>query len=119
MTMPLFAHKVKRSHLDRPSKRVPLKIRFKVTGRDEYGFAFEDYAETVDISVGGGCLVSSKDIKKGEQLKLYGPKGTVFRVDVRWFRYDMRKNIRYLGFQLVESVGQWVLLHGCERANRA
>jgi len=90
----------------RPSKRVPLRIRFKVTGKDENGFVFEEYAESVDVS---GCLVFMKDIKKGESLKLYSPKGGLFLVSVRWFRYDMRKNIRYFGFQLAKPGNPWVL----------
>ena len=41
----------------KPSKRIPLRIRFKVSGKDENGFVFEEYAESVDVSAGGGCLV--------------------------------------------------------------
>lgn len=119
MTMNLFADNGKRTQIGRPSKRVPLQIRFKVTGRDEYGFAFEVYADTVDISAGGGCLVFNKDMKKGENLKLCSPKGATFLVNVRWFRYDTRKNVRYLGFQLMEPLGQWVLDSGAERVNQA
>jgi len=96
----------------KPSKRVPLRIRFKVTGKDENGFVFEEYAESVDISAGGGCLIFMKDIKKGETLKLYSPKGGLFLVRVRWFRYDMRKNVRYFGFQLAKPGNLWVLTSG-------
>ena len=96
----------------KPSKRVPLRIRFKVAGKDENGFAFEEYAESVDISSGGGCLIFMKDIKKGESLKLYSPKGGLFLVSVRWFRYDMRKNVRYFGFQLAKPGNLWVLTNG-------
>jgi hypothetical protein len=109
MAMHRFTDKTKRADRARPSKRVPLRIRFKVSGKDEYGFAFEDYVETIDISAGGGCLIFKKDVKKGDNLKLYSPKGTAFLINVRWFRYDMRKNMRYLGFQLKESLGRWVL----------
>jgi PilZ domain len=109
MAMQLFIDKTKRADRPRPSKRVPLRIRFKVSGRDEYGFTFEDYVETIDISAGGGCLIFKKDVKKGDNLKLYSPKGTPFLINVRWFRYDMRKNMRYLGFQLKEPLGRWVL----------
>ena len=70
----------------KPSKRIPLRIRFKVTGKDENGFVFEEYAESVDVSTGGGCLIFMKDIKKGESLQLYSPKGGLFLVKVRWFR---------------------------------
>src|SRR5262245_47990877 len=96
----------------KPSKRIPLCIRFKVSGRDENGFVFEEYAESVDVSAGGGCLIFKKDIKRGENLKLLGPKGGLFLVNVRWFRYDMRKNIRYFGFQLTNGEHAWVLTNG-------
>lgn len=96
----------------KPSKRVPLRIRFKVSGKDENGFVFEEYAESVDVSTDGGCLIFMKDIKKGETLKLYSPKGGLFLVSVRWFRYDMRKNIRYFGFQLAKQGKPWVLTNG-------
>jgi hypothetical protein len=94
------------------SKRIPLRIRFKVAGKDENGFVFEEYAESVDVSIGGGCLIFMKDMKKGESLKLYGPKGELFLVSVRWFRYDMRKNVRYFGFQLATPGEPWVLTNG-------
>jgi hypothetical protein len=105
----------------KPSKRIPLRIRFKVAGKDENGFVFEEYAESVDVSAGGGCLIFMKDIKKGESLKLYSPKGGLFLVSVRWFRYDMRKNIRYFGFQLAKPGNLWVLTNGetgSSRSNR-
>lgn len=79
-------------------KRVPLKIRFKVVGHDEYGFPFENEAETVDVGPGGGCLTFDKDVKTGENLRLYSPKGDLFLVNVRWFKYDMRSDRRYVGF---------------------
>jgi hypothetical protein len=103
----------------KPSKRIPLRIRFKVTGKDENGFAFEEYAESVDISAGGGCLIFMKDIKRGESLKLYSPKGGFFLVSVRWFRYDMRKNVRYFGFQLAKPGNPWVLTNGETSSSRS
>jgi hypothetical protein len=96
----------------RPSKRIPFRIRFRVTGKDENGFSFEDYVETIDLSAGGGCLAFNKDVKKGDNLRLYGPKGTSFTVIVRWFRYDMKKNSRSLGFQLLEPEGSWIFENG-------
>ena len=96
----------------KPSKRIPMCIRFRVAGKDENGFAFEEYAESVDVSTGGGCLIFMKDIQKGEILRLYSPKGGLFVVSVRWFRYDMRKNIRYFGFQLAKPGNLWVLTNG-------
>ena len=96
----------------RPSKRIPLRIRFKVAGKDKDGCVFEEYAETVDVSAGGGCLIFMKDIKKGESLELYSPKGGLFLVSVRWFRFDVRKNLRSFGFQLAEPGSPWVLKNG-------
>jgi hypothetical protein len=103
----------------KPSKRIPLRIRFKVTGKDENGFVFEEYAESVDVSTGGGCLIFMKDIKKGESLQLYSPKGGLFLVKVRWFRYDMRKNVRYFGFQLAKPGNSWVLTNGETGSSRS
>jgi hypothetical protein len=90
-------------------KRVPLKIRFKVVGHDEYGFPFENEAETVDVGPGGGCLTFDKDVKTGENLRLYSPKGDLFLVNVRWFKYDMRSDRRYVGFKLLEPARGWVV----------
>lgn len=114
MAMKLLTESFRKDGLKntKPSKRVPLRIRFKVTGKDENGFVFEEYAESVDISAGGGCLIFMKDIKKGETLKLYSPKGGLFLVSVRWSRYDMRKNVRYFGFQLAKPGNLWVLTNG-------
>ena len=114
MVMKLLPDSFRKDNLKstKPSKRIPLRIRFKVSGKDENGFVFEEYAESVDVSAGGGCLVFMKDIKKGESLKLYSPKGGLFLVSVRWFRYDMRKNVRYFGFQLAKPGNPWVLTNG-------
>jgi len=92
-----------------PLKRIPLKIRFKVVGQDEYGFPFENDAVTVDVGPGGGCLAFDKDVKTGENLRLYSPKGCLFLVNVRWFKYDMRNNRRYVGFKLLEPARGWVV----------
>jgi hypothetical protein len=109
MATKIFTEKPK---TERPCKRIPLRIRFKVTGLDEHGFAFEEFAESLDVSTGGGCLIFNKDIKRGENLQIYGPKGESFLVNVRWFRHDTRKNARYLGFKLMDPVGRWVLGNG-------
>jgi hypothetical protein len=90
-------------------KRIPLRIRFKVVGQDEYGFPFENDAETVDVGPGGGCLTFNKDVRTGENLQLYSPKGYLFLVNVRWFKYDMRSNKRYVGFKLLEPARGWVV----------
>ena len=114
MVMKLLPHSFRKDGVKgaKVSKRIPLRIRFKVSGKDENGFVFEEYAESVDVSAGGGCLTFMKDIRKGESLKLYGPKGGLFLVSVRWFRYDMRKNVRQFGFQLAKPGNPWVLNNG-------
>ena len=121
MVMKLLPDSFRKDNLKstKPSKRIPLRIRFKVSGKDENGFVFEEYAESVDVSAGGGCLVFMKDIKKGESLKLYSPKGGLFLVSVRWFRYDMRKNVRYFGFQLAKPGNPWVLTYGETGSSRS
>ena len=121
MAMKLLPDSFRKDNLKntKPSKRIPLRIRFKVMGKDENGFVFEEYAESVDVSTGGGCLIFMKDIKKGENLKLYSPKGGLFLVSVRWFRYDMRKNVRYFGFQLASPGNPWVLTNGETKAGRS
>lgn len=87
MVVKLLTDSFKKDSLNssKPSKRIPLQIRFKVAGKDENGFAFEEYADSVDLSVGGGCLLFRRDIKKGENLSLYSPKGSLFVVSVRCF----------------------------------
>ncbi len=112
--MRLFADKA-RSQV-RPARRVSLNIRFKLAGKDESGFAFEDFAETVNLSASGGCLVVKKDLRTGETLRLFGPRGTAFVVTVRWFKYDMRTNLRLLGFEVVKPTSEWVLIGGSRAA---
>jgi hypothetical protein len=114
MAMKLLPESLRKINVQntRPSKRVPLCVRFKVAGKDENGFLFEEYAESVDVSAGGGCLIFMRDLKRGETLRLYGPKGGLFLVSVRWFRYDMRKNVRSFGFQLARHGNPWVLTDG-------
>ena len=92
-----------------PLKRIPLQIPFKVLGQDEYGFPFENDALTVDVSPGGGCLTFDKDVKTGENLRLYSPRGDLFLVNVRWFKYDIPSNTRYVGFKLLEPIRGWVV----------
>jgi len=38
-----------KNFIARKSKRVHLKIRFKVSGRDQFGNQFEDHVETTDV----------------------------------------------------------------------
>ena len=92
----------------RKFRRVPLKIRFKATGRDENGNQFEDSVETQEVGPNGGSFPCKYQIKVGSTLKLTGPKGFVSLVRVVWVKED--KNLRRkVGFQLLEPRDDWVI----------
>jgi hypothetical protein len=93
----------------RKSKRVHLKIRFKMNGRDQYGNQFEDQIETQDVGTNGGSFSTKWEIKVGSTLKLTGPKGFVSLVRVVWVKEDFRAVRRLVGFQLLEPRKDWVL----------
>jgi hypothetical protein len=92
----------------RKFRRVPLKIRFKATGRDENGNQFEDSVETQELGPNGGSFPCKHQLKVGSTLKLAGPKGFVSLVRVVWVKED--KNLRRtVGFQLLEPRDDWVI----------
>ncbi len=92
----------------RKFRRVPLKIRFKATGRDQNGNQFEDSVETQEVGPNGGSFPCKYQIKVGSTLKLAGPKGFVSLVRVVWVKED--KNLRRkVGFQLLEPRDDWVI----------
>lgn len=93
----------------RKSKRVHLKIRFKVSGRDQYGNQFEDHVETQDVGSNGGSFSTKWEVKVGSTLKLTGPKGFVSLVRVVWVNEDFKAVRRIVGFQLLEPRRDWVL----------
>jgi hypothetical protein len=93
----------------RKSKRVHLKIRFKVSGRDQFGNQFEDHVETADVGSSGGSFPTKWEIKVGSTLKLTGPKGFVSLVRVVWVKEDYKQVRRMVGFQLLEPRKDWVL----------
>jgi PilZ domain len=93
----------------RKSKRVPLKIRFKVNGRDTYGNEFEDFIETQDVGGNGASFGIKYEIRVGSTLKLTGPKGFVALVRVVWVKQDPRSPHCIIGFQLLEPREDWVL----------
>ena len=74
----------------RKSKRVHLKIRFKVSGRDQFGNQFEDHIETTDVGSSGGSFPTKWEIRVGATLKLTGPKGFVSLVRVVWVKEDFK-----------------------------
>ena len=93
----------------RKSKRVHLRIRLKVSGRDQWGNQFEDLVQTHDIGGTGGSFSIKREIKVGSTLKLTGPKGFVALVRVAWVEQDLKKGRQVVGFQLLEPRRDWVL----------
>jgi hypothetical protein len=93
----------------RKSKRVHLKIRFKVSGRDQFGNQFEDHVETTDVGSNGGSFPTKWEVRVGATLKLTGPKGFVSLVRVVWVKEDFKTVRRMVGFQLLEPRKDWVL----------
>ncbi len=98
-----------KNFISRKCKRVHLKIRFKVNGRDQFGNQFEDQIETEDVGSNGGRFATKWEIKIGSTLKLTGPKGFVSLVRVAWVKEDYKTVRRLVGFQLLEPRKDWVL----------
>ncbi|MCI0623186.1 MAG: hypothetical protein L0387_16280 [Acidobacteria bacterium] len=98
-----------KNFIARKSKRVHLKIRFKVSGRDQYGNQFEDHIETQNVGSSGGSFATKWEIRVGSTLKLTGPKGFVSLVRVVWVKEDYKAVRRMVGFQLLEPRKDWVL----------
>src|SRR2546428_213029 len=81
-----------KTFIARKFKRVPLKIKFKVNGRDQNGNQFEDFVETHDVGANGGSFPSKYEVKVGSTLKFTGPKGFVnFSVDPTFTSYLLGK----------------------------
>jgi hypothetical protein len=98
-----------KNFIARKSKRVHLKIRFKVSGRDQFGNQFEDHIETTDVGSSGGSFPTKWEVRVGATLKLTGPKGFVSLVRVVWVKEDFKTVRRMVGFQLLEPRKDWVL----------
>ena len=98
-----------KNFIARKSKRVHLRIKLKVNGRDQWGNQFEDLVQTTDVGNNGGSFSIKREIKVGSTLKLTGPKGFVALVRVAWVAQDTKKNRQVIGFQLLESRRDWVL----------
>jgi hypothetical protein len=98
------------SRASRNAKRVPLQISLTVTGRDEYGTAFVDLVRTENVSIEGGCLLFSRDLRRNQSLRIEGQNGARFFARVRWCMYYFRQDTRRVGFQLdAESKKSWIL----------
>ena len=96
-------------HTPRKSKRVHLKIRFKLSGRDQYGNQFEELVETRDIGTSGGSFFIKHEVRVGSTLKLTGPKGFIALIRVVWAKDESAGTRRLMGFQLLEPREDWVL----------
>jgi hypothetical protein len=98
-----------RTFIARKSRRVPLKIKFKVDGRDQYGNQFQDTVETREVGSNGGSFPCKYEVRVGSTLKLTGPKGFVSLVRVVWVKEDNKTLRRQIGFQLLEPREDWVV----------
>lgn len=103
----------------RSAKRIPLKVRFQVVGRDLSGAPFESEAETIVVSPIGGCFSFDQDVREGDDLRLIASNGLTFRANVRWFKFDAACNLRYVGFRLLEPKVGWVIADGSHLRARA
>jgi hypothetical protein len=93
----------------RATKRISMRMRFVVYGRDESGSEFKTVAETAIVTGQGGCLILDKDVSEGQNLKLCGENGKTFFANVRWFGYDPLANRRYVGFRVLGEMNDWAL----------
>jgi hypothetical protein len=103
------ANNLRGGHTPRKSKRVHLTIKFRLSGRDQYGNLFEDLVETRDIGNNGGSLYTKRAVRVGSTLKLAGPKGFIALVRVVWEGEEGKGSRHLLGFQLLEPREDWVL----------
>lgn len=98
-----------RNFVPRRSKRVPLKIKFRVNGRDLSGNQFEEFVDSKDLGSNGGSFSLKNEVRVGSTLKLTGPKGFVSLVRAVWINADERTHRYMVGFQLLEPRQDWVL----------
>jgi hypothetical protein len=110
--MPVVMKKEKplpRNFIPRRFKRVPLKIKFRVNGRDLNGNQFEESVESKDLGSNGGSVALKYEVRVGSTLKLTGPKGFISLVRVVWVLTEERSHRYMVGFQLLEPREDWVL----------
>ena len=86
----------------RKVRRVKLRIRFTVTGFDQYGMPFTDHVETENVSRTGGCLVFDRDLRRNQSLRLQARNGLQFLAKVRWCVH-VDGILRRCGFELTPS----------------
>ena len=98
------------SRTNRSAKRIRLQIPLTVTGYDEYGTAFADQVRTENVSIDGGCLLFSRDLRRNQTVRIEGQNGVRFVAKVRWCMYYFKQDTRRVGFQFdTESKKSWVL----------
>ncbi|HEU0047099.1 MAG TPA: hypothetical protein VFQ43_05795 [Nitrososphaera sp.] len=83
----------------RSSRRLPIKIRFIVRGRDTSGHVFTTAGETTLVSNNGGRLLFDKDVNEGQNLKLADPNGMSFWGQCSLFRLRRSEQPARGGFQ--------------------
>ena len=86
----------------RKVRRVKLRIRFTVTGFDQYGMPFTDHVETENVSRTGGCLVFDRDLRRNQSIRLEARNGLQFPAKVRWCVH-VDGILRRCGFELTPS----------------
>ena len=86
----------------RKVRRVKLRIRFTVTGFDQYGMPFTDLVETENVSRTGGCLVFDRDLRRNQSIRLEARNGLQFPARVRWCVH-VDGILRRCGFELTPS----------------
>jgi len=93
----------------RATKRINLKISVEVSGQDEHGNSFVSRAEINNASSKGGCLTLDRDLRRGQKIKITGPKGSTFIARVCWSNWAINKNVRFVGFELDQPAKGWVI----------
>jgi hypothetical protein len=83
----------------RKVRRVKLRIRFTVTGFDQYGMPFTDLVETENVSRTGGCLLFDRDLRRNQSIRLEARNGLQFPARVRWCVH-VDGILRRCGFEL-------------------
>jgi hypothetical protein len=86
----------------RKVRRVKVRIRFTVTGFDQYGMPFTDLVETENVSRTGGCLVFDRDLRRNQSIRLEARNGLQFPARVRWCVH-VDGILRRCGFELTPS----------------
>jgi hypothetical protein len=93
----------------RTQSRIFLQFPLEVSGKDQSGHAFVTLGQVRNVSSVGGCMTISKDIVKGETLRLVTPKGDYLAAKVCWSFYNRQANHRQVGFYIIDHNNEWTL----------